>query len=137
MRHGRAARRARLQTDPGPSCCSSYWERLAAASDEFVIALAHSGPTDLVASQLAAHIVARLREPFELGDGIVVEMGVRIGVASFPRHGRHRRKLMRAADEAMYWVKRQGKNAYAAALTEGQAALAAHASSSDVDPGAE
>lgn len=44
---------------------------------------------------------------------------------------------MRAADEAMYWVKRHGKNAYAAALTEGQAALAAHASSSETDPGTE
>ena len=86
--------------------------------DEFVIALAHSGPTDLAASQLAAHIVARLCEPFELGDGIVVEMGVSIGMASFPRHGRQRRELMHAADEAMYWVKRHGKNAYAAALTE-------------------
>jgi diguanylate cyclase (GGDEF)-like protein/PAS domain S-box-containing protein len=84
--------------------------------DEFVIALAHSGPTDLAASQLAANIVARLCEPFELGDGIVVDMGVSIGMASFPRHGRHRRELMHAADEAMYWVKRNGKNAYAAAL---------------------
>ena len=85
--------------------------------DEFVIALAHSGPTDLAASQLAANIVARLCEPFELGDGIVVEMGVSIGMASFPRHGRQRRELMHAADEAMYWVKRHGKSAYAAALT--------------------
>ena len=87
--------------------------------DEFVIALAHSGPTDLAASQLAANIVARLCEPFELGDDIVVEMGVSIGMANYPRHGRHRRELMHAADEAMYWVKRHGKNAYAAALTEG------------------
>ena len=43
-------------------------------------------------------------------------MGVSIGVACFPRHGRHRRELMHAADEAMYWVKRNGKNAYATAL---------------------
>ena len=86
--------------------------------DEFVIALAHSGPTDVAASQLAEAIVARLCEPFELGGDIVVEMGVSIGMASFPRHGRHRRELMHAADEAMYWVKRHGKNAYAAALTE-------------------
>jgi len=28
------------------------------------------------------------------------------------------RELMHAADEAMYWVKRHGKNAYAAALSE-------------------
>ncbi len=86
--------------------------------DEFVIALAHSGPTDLAASQLAANIVARLCEPFELGGDIVVEMGVSTGMPTSPRHGRHRRELMHAADEAMYWVKRHGKNAYAAALTE-------------------
>ena len=85
--------------------------------DEFVIALAHSGATDLAASQLAANIVARLGEPFDLGAGIVVEMGVSIGLASFPRHGRQRRELMHAADEAMYWVKRHGKNAYVTALS--------------------
>ena len=86
--------------------------------DEFVVALAHSGPTDVPASQLAANIVARLCEPFVLGGDIVVQMGVSIGMANYPRHGRHRRELMHAADEAMYWVKRHGKNGYAAALTE-------------------
>ena len=86
--------------------------------DEFVIALAHSGPTDAAASQLAANIVARLCEPFDLGGGIVVRMGASVGLASYPRHGRHRRELMHAADEAMYWVKRHGKNAYVTALTE-------------------
>jgi GGDEF domain-containing protein len=35
--------------------------------DEFVVALAHSGPTDVAASQIAANIVARLCEPFALG----------------------------------------------------------------------
>ena len=84
--------------------------------DEFVIALAHSGPTDHAASQLAANIVARLCQPFTLADGSVVDMGVSIGLASFPRHGRQRRELMHAADEAMYWVKRNGKNAYVTAL---------------------
>ena len=86
--------------------------------DEFVIALAHSGPTDVAASQIAANIVARLCEPFALGGGGVAEIGVSIGMASYPRHGRHRRELMHAADEAMYWVKRHGKNGYATALTE-------------------
>ncbi len=55
---------------------------------------------------------------FDLGAGIVVEMGVSIGLASFPRHGRQRRELMHAADEAMYRIKRHGKNAYVTALTE-------------------
>ncbi len=87
--------------------------------DEFVVALAHSGPTDVAASQIAAAIVARLCEPFELDGGrAVAEIGVSIGMASFPRHGRHRRELMHAADEAMYWVKRHGKNGYATALTD-------------------
>ena len=85
--------------------------------DEFVVALAHSGPTDVAASQIAANIVARLCEPFELGGGGgSAEIGVSIGMASYPRHGRHRRELMHAADEAMYWVKRNGKNGYATAL---------------------
>ena len=86
--------------------------------DEFVVALANSGPTDLAASQIAANIVARLCEPFDLGGAGAAEIGVSIGMASYPRHGRHRRELMRAADEAMYWVKRNGKNAYVTALTD-------------------
>jgi diguanylate cyclase (GGDEF)-like protein/PAS domain S-box-containing protein len=86
--------------------------------DEFIVALAHSGPTDLAANQLAAKIIERLSEPFELGDGIVAEMGVSIGMASYPRHGRQRRELMHAADEAMYWVKRHGKNGFVTALAE-------------------
>ena len=86
--------------------------------DEFVVALANSGPTDLAASQIAANIVARLCEPFELAGAGAARIGVSIGMASFPRHGRHRRELMRAADEAMYWVKRNGKNAYVTALTD-------------------
>jgi diguanylate cyclase (GGDEF)-like protein len=86
--------------------------------DEFVVALANSGPTDVAASQIAANIVARLCEPFDLGAAGAARIGVSIGMASFPRHGRHRRELMRAADEAMYWVKRNGKNAYVTALTD-------------------
>jgi diguanylate cyclase (GGDEF)-like protein/PAS domain S-box-containing protein len=86
--------------------------------DEFVVALVHSGPTDVAASQIAANIVARLCEPFDLGSAGAARIGVSIGMASFPRHGRHRRELMHAADEAMYWVKRNGKNGYATALVE-------------------
>jgi diguanylate cyclase (GGDEF)-like protein/PAS domain S-box-containing protein len=86
--------------------------------DEFVVALANSGPTDVAASQIAANIVARLCEPFDLAGAGAARIGVSIGMASYPRHGRHRRELMRAADEAMYWVKRNGKNAYVTALTD-------------------
>jgi diguanylate cyclase (GGDEF)-like protein len=86
--------------------------------DEFVVALANSGPTDVAASQIAANIVARLCEPFDLAGAGAAQIGVSIGMASYPRHGRHRRELMRAADEAMYWVKRNGKNAYVTALPD-------------------
>jgi len=86
--------------------------------DEFVVALVHSGPTDVAASQIAANIVARLCEPFDLGSAGSARIGVSIGMAGFPRHGRHRRELMHAADEAMYWVKRNGKNGYVTALVD-------------------
>lgn len=87
--------------------------------DEFVIALARSDPTDLAASQLAAHIVARLCGPFELGDGIVVEMGVSIGLAKLPppRPPAARADARRRRGDVPGQAARQ-ENAYAAALTE-------------------
>ena len=83
--------------------------------DEFVIVLQHGEAAEAAAAQIAANLVATLCAPFELDGDARVEIGVSIGMACFPRHGTRRRDLMHAADEAMYAVKRHGKNAYASA----------------------
>jgi diguanylate cyclase (GGDEF)-like protein/PAS domain S-box-containing protein len=88
--------------------------------DEFLIVLPHDGAGDTAAAHIAQAVLARTAQPIELDDGQRVQVGVSIGLASFPRHGASRRELMHAADEAMYAVKRHGKNAVASALPQGQ-----------------
>jgi diguanylate cyclase (GGDEF)-like protein len=46
-----------------------------------------------------------------LEDGRTVWVGASIGVAGYPRNGRTSAQLLNAGDEAMYEVKRSGKNA--------------------------
>lgn len=84
--------------------------------DEFVVVLQHSGPGDMAAAQIAASVLEQVRAPVVLDSGLPVQIGVSIGMAGFPRHGATRRELMHAADEAMYAVKRHGKNAFAVAV---------------------
>jgi len=83
--------------------------------DEFLIVLPNDGAADTTAAHVAAAVLARTAQPIELDDGVVVQVGVSIGLASYPRHGATRRELVHAADEAMYEVKRHGKNAVASA----------------------
>lgn len=84
--------------------------------DEFVLLLNRLGSDDLVLAQIAAQLLDRLQEHITLEDGTVVSIGVSLGIACYPRHGDNRKQLMHAADEAMYEVKRHGKNAYAMAI---------------------
>ena len=74
--------------------------------DEFLIVLPNDGAGDATAAHVAAAVLARTAQPIELDDGAMVQVGVSIGLASFPRHGTSRRELVHAADEAMYEVKR-------------------------------
>jgi diguanylate cyclase (GGDEF)-like protein len=84
--------------------------------DEFAVVLQHANPDETAPAQIAAALLEAVREPVLLDDGQAVEIGVSIGLAGFPRHGRSRRELMHAADGAMYAVKRHGKNGYASAV---------------------
>lgn len=85
--------------------------------DEFLIAMPNTGPGDPAVSALAASVLEALCAPLRLDAARQVLVGASIGIACFPHHGHDRRELMRAADEAMYAVKRHGKNACAMALT--------------------
>ena len=73
--------------------------------DEFAVLLepragAYDGAV-IVAEQLAAKLI----EPIEIR-GHVCEIGISIGIAVFPQHGREANALLRRADAAMYEAKK-------------------------------
>ncbi len=91
--------------------------------DEFVIVMPGAGSDDAATAIVAAEVVRLLAEPYVLDDGRIARIGSSIGIASFPLHGDTRRALALAADQALYCVKRHGKNAFAVAWrSEGAAA---------------
>jgi diguanylate cyclase (GGDEF)-like protein/PAS domain S-box-containing protein len=76
--------------------------------DEFVVLLSHLQSTAdsvLVAEKLRA----ALNEPFHLAD-CSLQISTSIGIATYPLHGDDPRELTRAADYAMYQVKKNGGN---------------------------
>jgi len=80
--------------------------------DEFVV-LAEKISVRL-ARKIAARIVAEMERPFPLPNG-EVRIGASLGIALYPRHGDGLDSLMKAADDAMYRVKRTTKGALAIA----------------------
>ncbi|HET6519558.1 MAG TPA: diguanylate cyclase, partial [Geminicoccaceae bacterium] len=89
----------RLQT---PLRASDTLARL--GGDEFAVLL--PAPTDLAtACAVAERMVEALSRPFEI-DGLTLEVGVSIGVAVYPEHGRQVSELIQHADVAMYAAKR-------------------------------
>ena len=74
--------------------------------DEFAAVLAATG--DMDGARVVAHkICAAIDEPFTFG-AEQVHIGISIGVALWPEHGRDRVTLLRHADGAMYEAKRSG-----------------------------
>lgn len=78
--------------------------------DEFVIVLPQTPP------QSAAHIAERMRKSIELftflkKEGYALKLTASFGVASFPESAQSKDELIRFADEAMYRVKYQTRNA--------------------------
>jgi diguanylate cyclase (GGDEF)-like protein len=76
--------------------------------DEFVVLLNDlHAPSDSLA--VAEKLRATLNEPLSLADR-QLRVSISIGVAIFPHHGDESRQLTRAADYAMYHVKKNGGN---------------------------
>lgn len=79
--------------------------------DEFLLIL-----TSLSAARAAAAIAEKLLDlisaPIDM-DGQTVSIGASIGIALYPADGKDADELIKAADEAMYRVKKSGKNAFA------------------------
>jgi len=72
--------------------------------DEFAVLLPSVSGV-MQAREIAERVAGELARPFPV-EGITVEVGVSMGVALYPDHGRDASELMRAADVAMYVAKR-------------------------------
>ena len=78
--------------------------------DEFLVIL--SGlPESEIAERIAGSLIEQIAKPIEIGE-ICTGVSVSIGVSFYPQNGENPEELIRAADKAMYRIKRQGKNAY-------------------------
>jgi len=78
--------------------------------DEFLAVLANLNRQE-DAGFVAVKIIESLSEPIEF-HGARCQIGASIGISIFPDHGADGFSLLAAADEAMYMVKKRGKNAF-------------------------
>jgi diguanylate cyclase (GGDEF)-like protein/PAS domain S-box-containing protein len=76
--------------------------------DEFVVLLP-SIDTQQDASIVGQKILQSLNQPFELA-GHNLEISGSIGVAVYPQHGKDEKLLVKNADIAMYYAKKNGRN---------------------------
>ena len=74
--------------------------------DEFAILLPAASDVERAWSVVAAHRAARSQQPFEVADGLRLEVGVSIGIALFPEHADDQARLLQCADVAMYAAKK-------------------------------
>ncbi|QFT32777.1 putative diguanylate cyclase AdrA [Labrenzia sp. THAF82] len=83
--------------------------------DEFIIlvtSLSDKHPLQLLANQLRSAVA----QPFDIGNGQQVEIGISIGIATAPDCGATEKDLIRLADMALYRAKDNGRNAFEFAM---------------------
>ena len=81
--------------------------------DEFALILEQVDDPATTTMRLCEDVAAQLRAAFDLravGGPAAVRVGVSIGIAIHPAHGRSAAELISAADSAMYAAKRDGKD---------------------------
>ncbi len=81
--------------------------------DEFVVLVDDIAEADAFA--FGERLVAKIARTYDLGEGVACEIGVSIGIARAPDHGRDTRSLLAAADGALYAAKAMGKSRVAMA----------------------
>jgi diguanylate cyclase (GGDEF)-like protein len=74
--------------------------------DEFVVLTA--GCTAHEAESLGRRLIEVVGTPYDLGLGAPACIGVSVGIAMVPEHGREASDLLRAADAALYEAKSVG-----------------------------
>jgi diguanylate cyclase (GGDEF)-like protein len=80
------------------------------SGDEFLLILENISHMDDILNMIEK-IKAQLSTPFSI-NGLSIEITVSIGVACFPVNGDNADKLIHAADQAMYNVKKNGKDGF-------------------------
>jgi diguanylate cyclase (GGDEF)-like protein/PAS domain S-box-containing protein len=80
--------------------------------DEFLIVLNQTKNLTM-ARTIAQKIVTAQQDAIEIQPGVYETVGISIGIALYPDHGDNEISVRRHADQAMYAVKRRGKNGYA------------------------
>ena len=80
--------------------------------DEFFIILNHAGNLNMV-TRIAQKILDAQQVPIEVQTGVQEKVGISMGIALYPDHGDNPLSLRKHADQAMYAVKRRGKNSFA------------------------
>jgi diguanylate cyclase (GGDEF)-like protein/PAS domain S-box-containing protein len=78
--------------------------------DEFVLVLSEIGSVE-DAETVAGKVISVINEPVDLA-GTAIHVGASIGIAIFPEDGESPPTLMKAADQAMYRAKANGRNQY-------------------------
>jgi diguanylate cyclase (GGDEF)-like protein len=79
--------------------------------DEFTVILSTLARYE-DAGQVAEKILELLRLPITLPNGVQDQVGTSIGISVFPEDAQDGDGLLATADDAMYAVKRAGKNSY-------------------------
>ena len=79
--------------------------------DEFLI-IVFNNHSDYTKFSIAEKMVLSIQHPIVISQDILVNIGASIGIATSSLHGNNFDDLVKLADEAMYEVKRQGKNGY-------------------------
>lgn len=86
--------------------------------DEFLIVLVNCVPVER-AQQIARDIIVEITKPIRLNPELTVQVGISIGMAIHDRRDQTMEELFKKADDAMYEVKRQGKNGFGVVQPDG------------------
>lgn len=78
------------------------------------------------AVKVAEKIRHEMERPFDMDDGVVLQISSSIGVAMYPDQAAEPRDLLRFGDEAMYRAKKHGRNAIEVFSGHGMAAAPEH-----------
>lgn len=78
--------------------------------DEFIVLLPATGRA--IATQIAERLIASVLRPHDLGNAAPAQIGVSVGIAVAPEHGREPDHLLARADDALYEAKKSGKRTW-------------------------